>query len=322
VLLTNSHPSEPKENIMGKIAKVTNVAGCRTIAEVLQRSETNFTATMVPAQVPVAGKLYQAGGFQAIVRDDLDTVIGMVQSRYAINNHQDQLMALEHFMQQGDIEAVSVSQWDNGAILAYQFRCPGLDVVIHHEDVVSPLLTLAFAYGYPLADTAFFSDFRWFCKNQMGKVAGLTEGYRIRHKGNVQVKYADMVGKRLGELSGELGPRYQAMRQMTTKSLTGRALAEYVGEAVGASKEDVDQAWVMPEEDRRGKATLIGEVIDCYAQDDCGAPDTIWQAYNAVTRWGTHVHGRSEATRNKAMLLGEGSKLANRAWELAARMVA
>lgn len=306
---------------MGKLATVKDVTGATSIAEVLALSATGYTPNMVPAKVSGPdGRLYDSSGFNAIVRDDTGEVIGTVGERYRINDHKAHLSALDTFVQAGTILPVNVSMWDNGAVLAYQFRCPDLDVVVHGKDMVSPLLTLAFAYGFPLSDSAFFSDFRWFCKNHMGRVAALTEGYRVRHKGDVTNRFADVLGHRISELGGELSGRYQAMRQMVDRPMKGRALVEYVGEVIQATPADVDVAWTTFPEDCQGDAKRIHDVIGCYAVDDCGAEGTVWQAYNAVTRYQTHKAGRNEATRQRSMLLGAGSAMANRAWELAARV--
>jgi len=305
---------------MGKLAHVVDVQNTKSIGEMLSQSQTNYSPVMVPAEVNGA----KAGGFKAIIRPDINEVIGTVASRYRMNDHRAHLMALEPAVQSGMITPASVSMWDNGAVLAYQFRVSDLDAVIqgaHGKDMVSPLLTLAFAYGFPLSDSAFFADFRWFCKNQLGKVAELTKGCRVQHKGDVNSRYAELLGSRVKELGGELAGRYEAMRRMTGTTLQGRALVEYVGQVIQASQEDVERAWVAPKEECRGNAARIHEVIECHAVDDCNAPGTVYHAYNALTRWQSHHAGRNEATRTRSMLLGAGSNTAARAWETAARMV-
>jgi hypothetical protein len=188
--------------------------------------------------------------------------------------------------------------------------------------VVSPLLTLAFAYGSQLADSAFFSDFRWFCKNQLGKVAKLTTESKVKHRGDIVNRFGDILTGRIKELGGELSDRYSAMKRMVAAPIKGRALAEYFGESLGATKEEIDKAWVMPREELTGTAGRIPEVLDCYAVDDCGAPGTVWQAYNAVTRYETHKNGRSVETRQRRMLLGAGSEVSGNAFSLAARLAA
>lgn len=308
---------------MGKIANVVDVSGSKSVQEVLSRSKTDFGVSMVPAIIRAGAKEYGHGGYNALVREDTQEAIGMVASRYRLNDHRSHLYALDKLIQDGDLQPLSVSVWDNGAVLAYQFRAPNLDMVIHDKDIVSPLLTLAFGYDGKMADLSFFSDFRWFCKNQMGKVAELAKGYRVAHKGDNRTKYAELVGERLLQLSGELSERYSTMRRMTTHNLSGRALVEYVGSVIGAEKTDIDQAWVTPKEDCRGLAAKVHEVIDCHAVDDAGAPGTVWQAYNAVTRYQTHVAGRNEASRQRNVLLVPGGQqISRRAWDMAAGMVA
>ena len=296
-----------------KIARVTDVTDCSTISSVLLKSNTDFSPEVIPVTFPGI----KDGGSRAIVRRDIGEVISTVSNRYRVNDHMAQLRTLEPLVQAGTILPVSVSEWDSGAVLAYQFRCPDLDVTVHGKDMVSPLLTLAFAYGFPLADSAFFADFRWFCKNQLGTVAKLNRDQRVHHRGNVQIRYADMLTGRIQQLGGELADRYSAMRKMLTAPLSGRGLVEYVGKVMKADKADLEKAWVAPKEECTGNAARIHEVLECYAVDDCGAPGKVWQAFNAITRYQTHKAGRTEASRQRTMLLGTGNDVARRAWDLA-----
>ncbi len=308
---------------MGKLARVIDVSGCADVDGVLNVSESNWDIEVLDAGVGHGCGVVHSGGYKALVRPDKQLAIGYVGGRFRANSHRAQLHTLDALVQAGDILPVSVSTWDNGAILAYQFRCPGLDVLVGPERrMVSPLLTLAFAYGSQLSDSAFFADFTWFCKNQGGQVATLNATSRVKHRGDVHGKFGDVLTTRIQELGGELKGRYDGMRRMTEKPLTGQALLSYFGEAIGCSKEEIAMAIVEEPEKLIGKAAKIPEILDCYRVDSAGAEGTVWQAYNAVTRYETHHDGRNEATRQKRMLLGDGSKIANHAWALAAKIAA
>ncbi len=297
---------------MGKIAKVVDVTGCTTIGDMLEKSTTNWDIVSSDA----------GGGFKRLSRPDLDMPVAYVGDRFRTNSHRAQLYSLESMVQSGDILPATVSMWDNGGILAFQFRAPNLDVCIHGKDMISPLLTLICSYGSQVADSAFFADFRAFCKNQFGKVASLNADSRVKHRGDVVGKFADVLGSRLQQLSGELSGRYDSMRRMTTTPIAGRALAQYFGEAVGATEEEMTRAWVTPPEELKGTAAKIPAILDCYQTDDGGAPGTVWQAYNAVTRYETHHDGRNEASRARRMLMGAGDAVAHNAFTLAARLAA
>lgn len=66
----------------------------------------------------------------------------------------------------------------------------------------------------------------------------------------------------------------------------------------------------------------IPGLIDSETVDDGGAPGTVWQAYNAVTRYETHHDGRTEASRTRRMLMGAGNTVAHNAFTVAARLAA
>lgn len=306
-----------------KIAHITDVSLATSIEDVLQASQTNWEAEIVDAMVTTDDRIIGNGGFRAIVRPDTNECLAFVGQRYRTNNHVAQLMGLDQLIRSGDLLPVTVSVWDNGAVLAYQFQATGLSFNIHGVDKVSPLLTLAFSYGSTLADTAFFCDFRWFCSNQMGRVAKLTADGRVKHRGEVKAKFSELVGRRIAEVGGELAPRYEAMRRMTNSKVENRALFDYFGASLGCSREEADKARIAPKEDLTGNAAKIPEVLDCYLEDDCGAPGTVWQAYNAVTRYQTHKAGRTAETRQRRMLLLEsGEKALETAWEEAVKLAA
>ncbi len=300
---------------MGKIACVTDVTGAATIEAMLQASETDWDAEVVPAGQTLTD--IKGGGFKAIVRPDSRTALAFVGERYRTNSHREQLHKLQSYVTNGDILPQSVAVWDNGAIMAFQFKVPTLDLTVIGRDVVSTTLTLMMSYGFRVADSAFFGGFRAFCKNQMSTFAKLAGEDRVRHRGDVTGKYHDILGKRIQEIGGELPARNETMRRMASTNVGGYQLAEFFGKALGATKEEVDRSWVAPKEDLRGTAAKFPEVLECYAEDDCGAPGTVWQAYNAVTRYGTHKNGRNEANRTRSMLMGQGGEMSARAWNAA-----
>lgn len=309
---------------MSKIAKVVEVAGAKSIDEVLTQSNTDWDVEVMGASVatPDGQRLVEDGGFRALVRPDNNTALAFVGERFKPNNHRAQLHTLDSMVRDGTIVPATVSVWDGGAVLAYQFRCPDLDVTIRDRDIVSPLLTLAFAYGSQLADSTFFSDFRWFCKNQLGRVAKLNSESRCKHRGGIIERFGDLLGARIKELSGELGDRYASMKRMTEKSLRGQNLMQYFAQCAGANESELMQAMVLPVKELTGPAARIPDILDCYAAEQDAGGDTVWRAYNAVTRYMTHRQGHKEETRQRRMLLGAGSDAANQAWEYAAQIAA
>lgn len=303
---------------MGKLAKVVETP-VTSISAMLETSGTDWDAQIVPAKLadsPVTG------GFNALVRGDTRMPLAFVSERFRANSHRTQLAALEPLVGSGMITPASVSMWDNGAILAYQFRVPSLDIAVGGTDKVSSLLTLMFSYGTTIADMAFFAAMRAFCKNQMGKFSQLAGDDRVRHRGDVSNRYADILGRRISELTGEVQERAQLMGRMADKQLSAKALVDYVGASIGATAEECDMAYVTPPDELGGTASRIPDVIDCYRADDCGSEGSVWQAYNAVTRYTTHKYGKSDASRMRSVMMGQSAVINQRAWSLAAQLTA
>lgn len=306
---------------MGKVANFVEVNGCKCIAEVLEKSGTDWE----PDVKPIASLTGQQGAvdsnrWRAVYRPDTGQVLGCVTNRYNVNSHVYHVAKLDRLVRNGDLVPAYVSVWDNGRMLSFQFRAPVLDMAITEHDKVSPLLTLAFFHDGKGGDMSFFSDFRWFCKNQLGKVADANKGNgKAYHRGDVSGAYDDMMVKRISELGSSLQSRYAAMRQMTGKPLGGRKLLDYFSQSLGVENAItvVDDLWRDPN-NIKGEGKRIKEVLYSYREDETEAPGTVWQAFNGVTRYVSHVQGRNDATRSARALLGPGQDIAARAFQLAA----
>jgi hypothetical protein len=117
---------------------------------------------------------------------------------------------------------------------------------------------------------------------------------------------------------------------MADKRLEGRALHDYFSNVVGATAADSDMAWNKPPKELTGPMAKVPEILDCYQVDDCGAPGSVWQAYNAVTRHATHGHNlvkkgkrASDASRLRSILISkDGANYTRKAFELASEIAA
>lgn len=301
---------------MGKnmIATVTDVTGATTIAEVLGKSNTDWAPQVNNAAWIGTDGLASKCDFRAVVRPDNGMALGMVKDKYRANDHRMQLGALDELIQDGTLEPKSVSLWDNGGLIAYQFLARTLDAMIGGSDRVSPLLTLSFRHDGKGSDDSFFADFRWFCKNQLGRVrelTGSTDSGRVLHfAGNVDA-YAHAVRKRIAEIGGSLTSRYDTMRRMADYRI-GDKLLPYIARAIGSADTAMTvNAYMNPgvaDGEHKSLANTMVKVLGSYQADDCGAPDSLWRAYNAVTRHYTHHAGRTEASRMRRALVGSSTE--------------
>jgi hypothetical protein len=308
-----------------KLAKVTEVNDCRSIDAVLTKSGTNWEPTVrrITAIDQSGALLSVQSRFSAIVRPDTMQVLGTCTDRYRANNHVAQLTKLDGLVTNGTLVPTQVSVWDNGHLMAFQFKAMALDREIRTaetaHDTVSPLLTLAFYNDGKHGDMSFFADFRWFCMNQLGMVAKANLGNsRASHRGNVQLKYEDMLMTQIADMQKGTADRYRQMQLLTTRKIGGRALLEYFAHSLAIPNVPavIDHLYEK-KEDCKGLARNVRAVMGCYRNDDCGAPGTAWQAFNAVTRYVTHEAGRNAATRSARALLGTGQAVADRAFKLA-----
>lgn len=309
-----------------KIAKRVDVSGCRTIDMVLSESGTAWEPRLVVPDVAGAA----ATGFRAVVNPSNGRTLAFVQHKYRANSHTEHLLALEPLVRSGDILPHSVSSWDNGALLAYQFRVPSLEADIAPGRRVSSLLTLAFWHNGEGVDRSFLADFNWFCKNQLGLVRMADDTRGVRHVGQIVDRYAELVQQRIHSFRGAALDRYDAMRRMAAKPLRGYdALAYFVG-ALGEA--DVPKALAEVNDwarqfratgaEPKGLVRQVRNIVDDYRADDAGAPLSVWHAYNGLTRYVTHTIGRNADVRARNALLGQGQETIDRAWRAAVQLAA
>lgn len=308
---------------MSKLAKVFDVSECKSVLDVLAHSHTDWEPLKVNptyARDNYGTEDAIDSDYMAIVNPKTQRALAFVKGRYKTQSHVSQVMNLEKLVINGDIKPNNVSVWDGGSMIAYQFSVPSLASVIHDKDTVSPLLTLAFFHDGKGADMTFFSDFRWSCKNQLGRVALVNDGFdRARHTAGNRVKFEDMLMGRISALGSELSGRYLDMSAMTARKLTGKNLLTYFARSIGAKDdhaEVVDSIYRNPKE-VKGKASIVKDIVMAYREDDCGAPSSVWHAFNGVTRYVTHYQGRWEGTRRAKALLGTGDKILSDAFVLA-----
>lgn len=317
---------------MGKLAEVVDVSDCKDISTVLKKSNTAWE----PAVKPIAGikehpksqgiTVVSPEGFHAIVRPDTMQTLGICSSRYRPNSHVVHLAKLDNMVKTGALVPERVSLWDSGRLMAFQFRAPVLDAEIQTSDRVSPLLTLAFFNDGKHGDMSFFADFRWACTNQLGKVADANSGNgRAAHRGDIFGKYEEMLYARIDDMKKVSATRYQRMRTMLKRSIGGQGLVNYWTHSLfGPEKADIvtkELFEAKPEEKLSAAAKQVKGVLAAYRGDDCGAPGSVWQAYNAITSYITHAHGRTAAARGKnALISNSTNKVLDSAYTAATRI--
>lgn len=306
-----------------KLAKTVDVSGCTTINEVLSRSNTAWEPTTSKLQSTASGPVDT--DYHAIVRPDTNEILGICSKRFKPNSHVVHLARLDNMVRNGDLKPERVSIWDRGSLMAFQFRAPSLDAAILPGDTVSPLLTLAFYNDGKHGDMSFFADFRWSCTNQLGRVAEAMEGQRrVAHRGDVHANYERHLSDRILEMSGAVMGRYETMRKMAQKLMNdGTELLVYWASSLAIPESAVPEL-VSYEE---GKSLSHGArhlqaVLGEYREDPTLAPGTVWQAYNAVTRYLTHTVGRNDATRQRRALMGNYQPQLQKAYEDARVLVA
>lgn len=301
----------------GKIATITEFSNdVSDVGTMLSRSGTDWDVARLSAD----GTAGYTSDKVALVRPDVSEALAFVSKRYAVNSHREHLHELQPLLDAGALIPDRVAVWNNGAMMAFQFRAPDLDFYVGNRDTIHPLLTLIHSYGTPVSESAFFCDFRTFCKNQMARINAAAD-VRLRHRGDIKGRFAHLLAAKIGAMKSELAEHKGTLERMLSTPMSHEDTFTYIGNVFGHTTEVIDQARTIPRGDLRGEAKRVWDVIDCIKADPTLEQGTVWAAYNGVTRYETHTNGRQAATRMRNALLGPGQKASQRAYALAAGMV-
>lgn len=296
-----------------KLAHTYDLTGLVSVDEILAYTSTNFIPTL---KVPAIGSSV-IPGWRAIVREDTGSVFGFVSPKYQPNRHVDHMMAIDPLVRSGDLRPVNASVWAGGAMIAYQFEAPALTTMIATSDTVSPLLTLAFRNDGQGGDRSFFSSFRFFCLNQMGQVGKISAS--IRHGSGIIGNYADALMAAVGQLQSDMPAQFQWYRKLAQcqRVLRSNDYIEYFGKVFEVDGVQVIQKLNHGEKVPASEVRLLDGLTQALEQERRmpGVSD-VWAAYNAVTRYTTHMAGRSEALRTQRAIF-DNSKIYTKALDAA-----
>ena len=304
-----------------KVSVITDVSSATSVQDITRLSGTDWEVLNVPARLEGSE---ETGGFSALVRSDTRTPLAFVSERFRATSHRRQLSVLSGLLEAGIITPAQVVSWDNGAVLAYQFRIPRMEALVapggSSAEHISTMLTMFFSHGYRMSDMTLLTGYRESSSSHMGRFCSL-DGARVAHRGETNMLSASELSGHIDSLAAAAMDRRGLMNSMANKEMGPRALLDFVGYALGASDEDCDKAWVSAPEDLTGLSERIPQVLECWQNDECGAPGTVWQALNAVATYTTHVAGRNAPSRLRSALLGANSQVLARAWRAASEAV-
>jgi phage/plasmid-like protein (TIGR03299 family) len=263
----------------------------------------------------------------ANVRSTDSSILGVVGTGYRPVQNVDAFKWFQPWVDAKEVTLDTAGSLKNGRhvwVLAQINRDP---VEVVKDDPIVRYILVSNSHDGSRMVRAGFTGTRVVCWNTVN--AALTSKQskllKVRHTENAEESLQD-----IQQVMNLADKRFMAtieqMRSMARKGVTTSSLLEYVTQVFRPKPvlNEID-AEEMPEEEERCER-LVGKIIPLFeggrGNELPGVKGTMWAAYNAVTEYLTWTRGRNVDNRLTSLWLGDGQAVAQRAFDVAARMAA
>lgn len=258
----------------------------------------------------------------AIVRDDNDSVLGVVGRRYVPVQNRHAFEFLDSLVDGHELQYRKAGAFRGGAKVWMQVKLPGAIRVRQSDDLVDQYLLLCNTFDGSTALRVLFTPIRVACENSLNLALrqGTNLGVSIRHQGDLKSKIRETQ-----EVFGLAGTYFREAKDGFDRLAGYEMSSEKVRGYFDALYPDPKDG-----ENSRARATRdrLHQLFDeGLGQDITGIRHTAWAAYNAVTEWVDHhrptraaLPSERENARMNSAWFGSGARLKAEAWKRALEM--
>jgi phage/plasmid-like protein (TIGR03299 family) len=246
--------------------------------------------------------------------------LGHVGENYEVLQPEEHFRAFEPYIDAGIIDLETGMALRGGKRIAILAKLKNADADILPGDSVRGYWLLHASFDGSLALGCKGTGIRVVCANTLAM--SLRDGQKqikIRHTKNMREKLADAQETLAKELAG-FQKDVEAMQHLAKSKVSRKQQIDYIANVFLAGK---------TEEERENPPTVtvnkIQHVIDLLDQQRGldlvpASRGTAWQAYNAISEYVTHDHGRSVDSRLNGQFFGDSARLNARAFSDALTM--
>lgn len=252
----------------------------------------------------------------AVRRKSDGRILGTVGPKYTLLQNQEAFQWFEPFLEAREAAlhtAGSLAQGSRIWVLAKLNRDP---LVIAEGDEVEKYLLLSHSHDGSLAVRAGFTPIRVVCQNtlSMAHSADASRLIRVKHSKSVQEHLENIRGV-MNLANQEFEATAEQYRLLAHKDINQADLKKYV-RRVFKLQEDKEIGSRMQH--------ILDEVLGLaeagVGNDLPSVRGTWWAAYNGVSEYLTHQHGRNESNRLNSLWFGENRHINSHALETAVEM--
>ena len=276
----------------------------------VEKRELTFPRWETSDDVPQPYQVHEKSGAFGVVRTDTQALLGVVSKQYEIVQNDSLLRMAEFIREEADMDCVIVLS--DGAKVCFTATLRGAETDIVPGDTVKRRIVGYLGHDGKTGCGAKFTNIRVVCQNTL--TAALSEsGARssITHKNGANGNF-DALIKSIDVARQDFITECDLMREFSRASMGTGAFNDFVDEVY-----NIDYGQVFRKRQALERAFSSG-----YGSDF--APNSIWNAINAVTqvetstRNTTAAKGRSQFARGT---FGVGAQISKRAFAVAAELV-
>jgi phage/plasmid-like protein (TIGR03299 family) len=284
-----------------------------TAEEAIEAASLNFTVEKIPLKTETLDLPVQS--HFATVRTDSNQVLGMVGSRYVPIQNEQAFTTFDALVGEGEAIYHTAGALGKGERIWLLAKLPDY-IRVKGNDLVEKFLLLTNSHDGSSVVRVKLTPVRVVCENTLSlALSGVEQEVRIRHTAHASERM-----KEAHEILGLTNKLYEELdfifNQMSSIRIDGRVLTDFVKK-------------VFPDPPTNGhihRKNPIREKVFELAHTGKGAdlaPDTLWNAYNAVTEYVDYYRQLStgESTRLKSIWFGSGERIKKHAFKLALEMV-
>lgn len=273
-----------------------------TPTQMLEAANLNWTVEKVPMYVDFNEKKIQST-HQALIRSSDESILTIVGEGWEPCQNHEAFDFFKDFVSSGDMEMNTAGALNDGKNV-WALAKVNDSFELFGGDRVESFLLFSNPHEYGKSITVMFSPIRVVCNNTLTMSLGLNkEKVKVNHRRKFD---ADEVKKALGIASHKLTKYKEAAEMLGKVEFTDKRLKKYFSELFPSSKEDKISRTVK---------NLLEAVREQPGTEY--APNSYWQAYNAVTFLADHRLGRNADTRLQSSWFGINQSKKMKAMDLA-----
>lgn len=250
---------------------------------------------------------------QAVVRSDTGKTLGVVGDRYDCLQNREKFEFFQPFLDTKEMSIETAGSLRGGAEVWVLGKLLVDAADVGNGDTLAPYFMLASSHDGSLATCLGWFFVRTVCKNtwRMNFSDKRAKYLKVKHTRN-QRKALEIVRETIDCASREFVANADQFRKLRECKISHSDLKQYVKMVFEMPEAETDLS-------TRSKNKLE-EIIQLCVSGAGNTGETVWDGFNGVTDYLSHVASRNDENRFHSVMLGKGKEIGERAFSLALQL--